>query len=215
MLSLIVKDLIVARWFLLVILVLYAAQLATMTIAPPAAMVVTLIFTSLMAFGSLGIEETQGTEATWCSLPVDRRQIVLARYATTLLAITLGLSISWAVSGGILGPMAQSSTFFLLTVMASLLLPCYFRLGLGRGMATFAIVVLGILVLLGGAGALISFLTNGSAFPDMPDKQRVAEAEVWLQRMAPFMASVLVATALAVAAVSALLSVRWYSARDC
>ena len=215
MLSLIVKDLIVARWFLLVLLVLYAAQLATMTISPPAAMVVTMIFTSLMAFGSLGIEETQGTEITWCALPVDRRQIVLARYATTLLAIALGLGISWAISGGVLGLTAQSSAFFMLTVTASLFLPCYFRLGLGRGFAAFAIVMLGILVLFAGAAALISFLTEGSAIPDMSDEQRVAAAEAWLQRMAPFVASGLVVTALAVAAVSALLSVRWYSARDC
>jgi ABC-type transport system involved in multi-copper enzyme maturation permease subunit len=215
MLSLIVKDLIVARWFLLAILVLYAAQLAAMTVAPPAAIVVTLIFTSVMAFGSLGIEESQGTEVTWCSLPVDRRQIVLARYSTTLLAITLGLGISWAASAGTLGLTVQSAAFFLLTVMASLFLPCYFRLGLGRGLAAFAIVSLGILVLLAGAGALISFLTDGSAFPDVSDEQWVAAAAAWLQRMAPFVAGTLVATALAVAAVSALLSARWYSARDC
>jgi len=215
MLSLIVKDLIAARWFLPVILVLYVAQLATMTIAPPMAIVITLLFTSMMAFGSLGIEETQGTEATWASLPVDRHQIVLARYATTLLAITLGLGISWAVSTGTLGLTVHSSTFFMLTVMASLFLPCYFRLGIGRGLAVFAIVSLGILFLLAGVGALISFLTNGSALPDMPDERQVAAAEAWLQRVAPIVAGVLVVTALAVAGVSALLSVRWYSARDC
>jgi len=215
MLNLIVKDLIVARWFLPVILVLYAAQLATMTVSPPAALVITLLFTSLMAFGSVGIEEAQGTEVTWSSLPVDRRQIVLARYATTLLAIALGLGISWAIGGRVLGVAAQSSAFFLLTVTASLFLPCYFRLGFGRGLAAFAIVSLGILVLLAGAGALISLLTDGSALPDISDEQRVAAAEAWLDRAAPFVASALVGSALALAAVSALLSVRWYSARDC
>jgi ABC-type transport system involved in multi-copper enzyme maturation permease subunit len=215
MLSLIVKDLIAARWFLLVILVLYTAQLATMTISPPAAMVMTFIFTSMMAFGSLVIEETQGTEATWCSLPVDRHQIVLARYATTLLAITLGLGISWAVSAGTLGVMAQSSAFFTLTVTASLFFPCYFRLGVGRGVMVFAIVSLGIVVLLAGVGALFSFMTEGSALPEAPDKQQIAAAEVWLQGLAPLLASVLIVTALAVAGVSAFLSVRWYSARDC
>jgi len=215
MLNLILKDLIAARWFLLVILVLYPAQLATMTISPPAAMVVTLIFTSLMAFGSLAIEESQGTEATWCSLPVDRRQIVVARYATTLLAITFGLGISWAVSAGTLGLTVQSSTFFLLTIMASLFLPCYFRLGLARGLMAFAIVSLGILVLLAGVGALVSFLMDGSAIPDVPDELRVAASEAGLQRLAPLVAKVLIATALTVAGASALLSARWYSTRDC
>ena len=210
--NLIVKDLIAARWFLLAILVLYVVQLATLTIAPPAAMVVTLIFTSLMAFGSLAIEEAQGTETTWCSLPVDRSQIVLARYSTTLLAILLGLGLSWAVSAGSLGLAAQSSAFFMLTVAASLFLPCYFRLGIGRGLMVFAIVMLGILVLFAAVGALISFLTNGSA---LPDERSVAAARAWLLPLVPFAAIALVTIALAMASVSALLSVRWYSARDC
>jgi len=210
--NLIVKDLIAARWFLLAILVLYVVQLATLTIAPPAAMVVTLIFTSMLAFGSLGIEEAQGTETTWCSLPVDRSQIVLARYSTTLLAILLGLGLSWAVSAGSLGLAAQSSAFFMLTVAASLFLPCYFRLGIGRGMMVFAIVMLGILVLFAAVGALISFLANGSA---LPDADSVAAVRAWLLPLVPFAAIALVTMALAMAAVSALLSVRWYSARDC
>lgn len=215
MLSLIVKDLFVVRWFLPVILVLYAAQLVTMTVSPPAAMIVTLVFTFLLAFGSLGVEESQGTEVTWCSLPVGRHQIVLARYATTLLAIALGLGISWAISGSILGPAAHATVFFFLTITASLFFPCYFRLGLGRGMATFAMVTLAALVLLAGAGALISFLTDGSPIPDMSDEQRLAEVDAWFQRMEPFLASGLVVLALALASASAALSVRWYSVRDC
>ncbi len=178
-------------------------------------MIVTLVFTLLLAFGSVGVEEAQGTEVTWCSLPVDRRQIVLARYATTLLAIALGLGVSWLISGRVLGLVAHASVFFLLTVTASLFFPCYFRMGLGRGMATFAIVTLALLALFTGAGALISFLTDGSPIPDMSDEQRLAAVDAWVHRMEPFLASGLIVAALALASASAALSVRWYSARDC
>jgi ABC-type transport system involved in multi-copper enzyme maturation permease subunit len=175
-------------------------------------MVVTLIFTSLMAFGSLGIEETQGTEPTWCSLPVDRSQIVLARYSTTLLAILLGLGLSWAIHSGSLGLAAQSLSFFMLTVTASLFLPCYFRLGIGKGIMVFAVIMLGILMSFAAAGALLSYMTHGSA---LPDGQSIAAAEAWLEPLVPFVAIGLLTLALAAAGVSAFLSVRWYSARDC
>ena len=81
--NLVYKDLVAARWFLLAALPIYSLQLVTLDTSPPVALLFVLIFSALFAFGSIGVEETQGTEVTWCSLPVDRGTIVVARSPLT------------------------------------------------------------------------------------------------------------------------------------
>lgn len=211
MLSLLAKDLVAARWFLLAAFPLYVVQVATFQVSPPGAMIVTLIFTGLFAFGSLGIEEAQGTEATWCSLPVSRRQIVVARYLTTTIGIVLGLGTSWAVSRGTLGLPAQAGAFFLLLTAASLFLPGYFRFGMGKGLMLFAMLVLAALV----AMAAIAFVVDGALLSEPPDERRIAAAGAWIEDVRWLLAGLLIAVALVGAAVSALLSAHWYRARDC
>ena len=71
MLSLVWKDLLSARWFLVAALPVYAIQLTGLAAVPPVFVLITALFTAVMAYGSLGIEEVQGTEALWRSLPVE------------------------------------------------------------------------------------------------------------------------------------------------
>ena len=203
--SLIGKDFVAARWFLLVAVPLYAAQLASLGDSPPGAMIVTLIFSGLFAFGSIGVEEAQGTEVTWSSLPIDRSQFVRARYVTTTLGVLIGVGMSWAISGGELGLVAQATAFFVLITAASLFLPCYFRFGAGKGLMVFSILSLTLIALLAGVGALIASLANHPT---------VGSPQAWFQNAGGFVAIVLVAVALLIAVVSSEIAVRWYHSRD-
>jgi ABC-type transport system involved in multi-copper enzyme maturation permease subunit len=232
MLSLVWKDVSAARWFLLLILPLFAVQLVGLATAPPAFIVVTLLFSALLAFGFVGIEEIQGTEALWCSLPVSRLDVVLARYLTTLLGTVVGLGISWAVGSFAFGWMsrdpegstvhieagAYASLFFLIAVTAALYYPCYFRWGAGKGLQVFSMVVLG-LVLVGAAGGslLVSLTDGGPTLGDLsdPDPLLVAAVEKWIERWSGVIAVGLTVVALLGTCVSAALSAWLYETRDC
>jgi ABC-type transport system involved in multi-copper enzyme maturation permease subunit len=228
MLSLVWKDVVGARWILIVALLLYAIQLATLVVAPPASILVTLLFTGLFAFGSIGLEEVQGTDALWCSLPVSRSQFVFARYTTTVVGVLLGLGMSWVV-GSVAwswfrrtedaaaafpyGPGTYALMFFVLLGAAALYLPCYFRLGAGRGAMLFSVLVLAILVLASAAGSLIVFLAGGAEALEnawRPDPEELERLLAGLGRL-----NLIVALTLALVVGSAALAARFFDARDC
>jgi ABC-type transport system involved in multi-copper enzyme maturation permease subunit len=232
MLSLVRKDLSAARWFLLLILPLFSIQLIGLTAAPPAFVLVTLLFSALLAFGFLGIDEIQGIEPLWCSLPVSRLDVVLARYLTTLLGTVVALGISWAVGRLAVEWMSRdpqgstvhieapvyASLFLLIAVAASLYLPCYFRWGAGKGLQVFSMLVLG-LVLVGAAGGslLVSLVDGAPTLNDLndPDPLLIAAVENWFERWSGVVAFAMTVVALLGTCVSAGLSAWLYETRDC
>ena len=233
MLSLVWKDVVAARWILIVALPLYAIQLVTLTTAPPVSILVTLLFTALFAFGSIGMEEIQGTDALWCSLPVSRSVFVFARYATTVVGVLLGLGTSWVVGLAAwswfrraedaaaafpYGPGTYALLFLVLLGAAALYLPCYFRLGAGRGSLLFSVLVLATLVLASAAGSLIVYLAGGADALESvwkPDPEEVARLLASLGRLNLILATGVVAITMALVVGSAALAARFFDARDC
>jgi ABC-type transport system involved in multi-copper enzyme maturation permease subunit len=232
MLRLVWKDAVAAGWFLLAGMPLYAVQVAGVASVPPALLAVTALFTAALAFGPIGIEEVQGTETLWCSLPVSRRQIVFARYAATACGIALGLGTSWGVARAatalvrigprqaseILGTDPYASLFAVFLLSAALFLPCYFRLGAGRGLMLFSLLVLGLLVSMSALGWLAVELAGGQealrALREQ-DPTRIAAAREWLDRWGGVVSAGLVAGAVLLFGMSALLSAQLYSKKDC
>lgn len=229
MIKLVVKDLALARPFLLVGVPLLALQLFGLAVSPPAFFLVTLLLAGLLAFGSLAIEEVQGTEILWCSLPVSRREIVFARYLTTLLGLCGGLGVSWATgrlaTSGILGGVGQTAPriplapygviSILLLLGGALFLPCYFRFGAGRGLVLFAALIAGLaflLTFLGWVAALVG--GHSSLLRRDPDPETLRRVRGWLDVWALFLGAGLMAGALTIFAASAALAARVYELRD-
>ncbi|MCP3978921.1 MAG: ABC-2 transporter permease [bacterium] len=218
MLSLVLKDLHAARWWLALVLPLLAVQLLGVARVPPLFLAVSLLISGLLAFGAIVIEEYQGTEVLWCSLPVTRADIVWARYASTLLGAALGLGTSWAVGVATLRrlsserpaaplnvePAAYAAALALILFVAALYLPCYFRWGAGRGLMAFSVVLLGFVVSL-ALGGWLAELLGGS-------REEIVAYLAAAGRRAGYLAG---AASLAIFAVSAAVASRFYSMRDC
>jgi ABC-type transport system involved in multi-copper enzyme maturation permease subunit len=156
------KDLVAARWFLALLILFYSLQLAIMSYQVPLFILMTLLCTALLGFGSIGMEDVQNTESLWCSLPVTRREVVLARYLSTCTGLVLGLALSWLIgrlatrilvsasgreSAAQLGLEAYAVLLIVLFLLAALFLPCYFRFGAGKGLMVFSFI--GVAALLG------------------------------------------------------------------
>lgn len=228
MLDLIVKDVVLTRWFLAILVPIYVAQLVGLSWTPPAFLLVTLLFTAIIAIGPLVVDEIQGTEILWCSLPLSRQDVVFARYGSTLLGIAGGLALSWIIArfvigalapgaptAELLGPAAYAAFFLVLTLLAALFLPCYFLFGAGKGLLAFAGLCLCLLVALTlGAAAVSAYLGDGlspSEWP-RPDPEVVA---AWSGRLSATIPVLLVVVALVASAASAVLAAGFYRRRDC
>lgn len=231
------KDLVAARWLLLAGLPIYALNLGAMTAFPPAFAMTALIVSSILAFGSLAIEEIQGTRSLWASLPVRRRDLVRGRYGTALFGALLGLGVSFGVerlattvrlvTDRPASPTLEASitlhALLLLVVlwMAAALLPLCFRLGTGNGALTFAAVSFGVILLISfGAQAVFELVGATNPFLDpgfwsgAPTSEEGRALRGWLDR---WQRTVLVGAAVVTAAalwLSARLSQKFYSGRD-
>jgi len=232
MLKLVWKDVVAAGWFLLATVPLYVVQLAGMAEIAPAMILVTVLFTAAFAFGSIGIEEVQGTEPTWCSLPVSRGDVVAGRYLSTAAGVFFGLGTSWLIGRAaavwifadpehaprLLGTGAYATLFAMFLLCAALFLPCYYRFGVGRGLALFSLLLLAAVVLLSALGSLIVHLAGGEdtlmALRDQ-DPERLAAVRHWLDRRGGMVAAGLAAVASLGFGASAALSARFYASRDC
>jgi hypothetical protein len=236
-LRLVWKDVVAARWLLLAALPIYALNLAAMAGAWPIFAMIGLSFTAVLAFGSLAMEEIQGTGILWASLPADRREIVVARYLTTVLGAGLGLGISLGVertmsavraaSGGEAGATLPVSAavhvvhLLLLLLVATVLLPLCFRLGAGNGVLAFsAVAVAGILLIsLGGQlllwlAGLANPLLDPGLYRGTPEVDQAQATVAWLRQRG---GTLLGASALATAAalmVSAGVSIHLFETRD-
>jgi hypothetical protein len=234
MLRLVWKDAVVARRLLLLGLPLYVLQIATFAAFGPGLLLAAFVFTGLLAFGSIAIEEMQSTDVLWCSLPLRRGDVVGARYLTTLVASLVGLGISWTAGqaatrlvfraqGGpspfvSLGAHATLLAFLLFT--AAFFLPFYFAFGAGRGAVLFAAWSVGGLLVLSVVAQVALFLAEASnplLDPALwrdgrirPDTALIA----WLDRWWGWLLAGWVLLAACALAVSAKISQRIYEKRD-
>jgi len=235
MLDLVWKDVVAARWLLLAGLPIYALQLVGMATLPGVFLMMSLVVSGLLAFGSLALEEVQGTTALWASLPVRRADIVFARYLTVMLGAVLGLGLSLGVErvaaslrgGAAVAPStgeavaAHAVLLLLLLLAAAVLLPLCFRLGTGSGVMAFAAVTVGALLVLSLGGQALLWLLGLSnplldpaLYRDGPDAAQARAAAEWLRRRGPLLLGIAFAVTAAMLAISAGLSRRFYERRD-
>lgn len=232
MLRLVWKDVVLGSWILLGLIPLYVLQLMGLATIGPASLFVTFLFTTAFVFGSIGIEEVQGTETLWCSLPISRADVVLARYATAAIGVVFGLGTSWLVahaagawivvepqrSPGVLGFGAYAALFAMFLGSAALFLPCYFRYGAGRGILLFLVLLLAVLFALSALGSVAVYLAGGDevvAALRGRDPERLALARAWIERWGGLVAAAIAAGAAALFVASSVLSVRFFESRDC
>ncbi|MBV6645778.1 MAG: ABC-2 transporter permease [Cyclobacteriaceae bacterium] len=129
---------------------------------------------SLTSLVFIKSDEYHGTESVFVSLPVARKQIVVARYITSLIQILLVLTCCYLATkfGSVLQERYNDpvlKVLYLPVVWAALLVfslllksfsyPAYFKYGLERGMAILAAIHFGILTL----GVLIHWMFGKSS----------------------------------------------------
>ncbi len=224
------KDLIAARWLLVILVPFYVLQLAAFSSSASMFFLTTFIFSALLGFGSVGMDDYENTETLWCSLPVARSQVVLGRYLSAVIGMITGLVLSWltgvmvrAIGAGgsdqVLshGPWTQVSIFAMMALLAAVFLPCYFRFGAGKGLLVFSALAVGALILLSLAIPLTlllagqaSLLTDAARLREMAAKISDAEREQMVQTVTAFLAVL----SLVLLLFSSGLSVRFYDRRD-
>jgi ABC-type transport system involved in multi-copper enzyme maturation permease subunit len=230
MIDLVWKDFVAARRLLWLVIPLGGVQVAVMSFIPPIYVTAVLIFSALLGFGSIWVEEYQGTELLWNSLPVTRGQFVAARYLTTLIGMVAGLALSLTLAQAVtrmasgvadgpaafLGFPAHVVMFAFLVLAAAIYLPLYFRFGAGRGLMFFLAIAMAVVV-------IVSLVTQqvlaAKGYPSP-----VADPEAWrtlmmrmVERVEPRLGqllSLVIGAAALATGVSMLISRRVYQARD-
>lgn len=234
MLSLVWKDVEVARRWLLLVIPLGLLQLATFASFGPIFLPAVFFFAGLLAFGSIPLEEGQRTESLWNSLPLTRGQIVMARYLSVLVGMTVGLGLSWSVgqvttrimpagTGGpspFVGFHAHALVFMLLALASAAFLPFYFRCGAGRGLILFSATAVGALLILSVLLQIVlhvkgyssPILDPGSWKEAAPELQ--AKLAAWLRPRLGRIAGFFVGLSVCAMALSSLISWKLYETRD-
>jgi ABC-2 type transport system permease protein len=224
------KDLIAARWFLAILVPFYVLQLATFSSSPPLFYLATIIFTALLGFGPIAVEDHQNMETLWCSLPLERREIVISRYLSVLVGVISGLALSCltgalVTSTGTAGndpvlasvPWMQASMFALMSLLAAVFLPCYFRFGAGKGLVVFSALAVGAMVVLSLAVPLALYIAGHANLLADPEVWRETAAKTGAEertRLAHAVIAVLALLSAVTLLFSAGLSVRFYEKRD-
>jgi len=162
MLSLVWKDLVAARRYLLLVIPLGGVQLAVLASVPPIYPIAALTFSAFLAFGSLALDESQRTELLWNSLPITRSEFVSARYLVALIGMTIGLAFGWAVARLATQPVSlgifrtatltnfstHAFMFGLLVLAAAVFLPLHFRFGPGKAVLLFLAVAVAVSIII-------------------------------------------------------------------
>jgi ABC-type transport system involved in multi-copper enzyme maturation permease subunit len=234
MFSLVWKDVVAARWLLLLVIPLGIVQVAVMSFLPVIYIVAVVSFAALLALGSIAVEEAQRTELLWNSLPVSRGQVVAARYLTALIGMVIGLALGWGLAQGmarlaasgaegpsaLIGLDAHALLFGVLALGVAVFLPLYFRFGAGRALLFFSAIALATLLLVSLLAELILSAKGHPSPISEPEAWRAA-APALMGRLAEWLAprfgrllALFLGAAVIVMGVSLLISRRLYEARD-
>ncbi|UCC73731.1 MAG: ABC-2 transporter permease [Gemmatimonadota bacterium] len=234
MLSLVWKDVVAARWLLLLVIPLGAVELAVMSFTPAFYVIAVLTFSALLALGSIPVEEYQRTELLWNSLPVSRGAFVTARYLTALVGMVAGLALGWALAqavtrlassaadgpAALLGLDAHAVMFGVLAFSVAAFLPLYFRFGAGRSLLFFSAIAVAALLVV---SLLAQLILSAEGYPSPisdPEAWRTAAPALmtqlaeWLTPRFWRLLTLFVGAAVIAMGVSLLISRRLYEARD-
>lgn len=154
------KDFIISRTFLLIMLPFYFLYAVIFFRLGEAYLLVNMGFTLFLAVGVTMIDDRYQADLMICSLPVNRKRVVYARYITSGLAFLIGVTLCMVV-GLLLDLMIDTvrmnfdlvatlegllAYVLVLAVGVSIFYPFYFRWGLWRGFMVLSMA--GILVII-------------------------------------------------------------------
>ena len=177
MLKLLVRDLRIVVWDLWLLAAIYAVMAIQASRHAQAFFVVGVALAAVLVVAVPAMEWMFDADRFVCSLPVSRARLVLGRYLSAFAAITVGLAV-WMGSAVLLsrrfaGADPKLSQWVslegavaycvILTLLVALFFPCYFRYGLGKGAAVFALSVMA----LGGILAGLRWMAR-AALGDVP-----------------------------------------------
>lgn len=176
------------------------------------------------------IEWYERTDAMLHSLPVERETVVAARHLCAILGMATA-GIAWNATGRVLRPIlytGSSDPAFWMTLEGSLtysiavavlavsFFPFYFRLGLGRGVAAFAVTTLALLTVGYGTAELAAGPTaSGATGLVTPSSLIGSRVEALLGSVGPAgTISMTLAGLVGAFGVSILISRRWFETRE-
>lgn len=235
MTNLLVKDLLIIRFYLLIGLPIYLLYSATFYRQPNAFLLVSLGYSLLLAMGATLIEDRSDADVFLLSLPVNRQTVVCARYLSALLGLVTGLltSVAWGRAlAAVIGPGegglprvtfgGLAAALLVLTVVLSLYFPLYFRFGLVKGVVVLLAVGLGLVLCGSVAWQLLAELAPPGESGFLPELLRRPAGSFLdgigqvLQGLGArtFSSALLVVLVGGLAAASLKLSVVWYRRRD-
>ena len=229
------KDLRVARRWLLIITPFYLVYAATFFRITTLYLMVNMLNTFLLAMGVTIIDDYHKAHTLLCSMPVRRRTLVAARYSSSILILILGMGACFAYGllldrfvtidygsfdlslvGNAIVPYLAVTVFLL-----CLFFPFYFRFGILKGAIVFTISVTALIVLSVGSVSLLKAIgiesvgtwgqsisqSRGMAIFSIVSRMR---DEMGLPLFVPLVGVFLGA----VLTISVLLSVRYYEKRE-
>jgi len=226
------KDLRITRLFWAPAAFSYLVSLLVAFESPPAYLAMGVVLTAASGVLILTIDDRFRTDPLYAALPGTRRSIVAGRYLTWGVATAAGLALFLGATLAItaaLGDKAASlvpllsawgaASFVSASALAGLvLLPLYFRFGLGRSLLVFAAVgVLAVvLALLVPAGALPAPSPPGPSGPGVALLGGPGRIAAWAGRILarPGTAAAAMAGLAVLAWVSFRLSADFYERRD-
>lgn len=152
MLRLCLRDVIVNKYIWLVTLPFYLVYGAIFFRTNVGFLLIHVLFSLGLVIGMLAVEEMNGTDRLFCSLPLKRATIVAARYLSSFLIglfvlalfLLYGSFLDSTMNGAALdfGPVkarsAAVSYLIFLTLAFSLYFPFYFRFGTAKGAFYFS-----------------------------------------------------------------------------
>jgi hypothetical protein len=176
------REILVSKWAWLLLLLAYLLYGTLPYRVNPFSVVLAIAFLLGLNVAPLFFEDIYKTEGFFSCLPVKRSRLVLSRYglAAILVAAGGGLVFSYGkildLLFGTVNPAERGS--FLLSpqgflgflgttvFLLSLFFPLFFRLGLGRGLIGFSILLSGVIIALDGMGMVLAAI-NRSGEPQI------------------------------------------------
>lgn len=238
MIILFLKDLGAARPFWIPSLAIYIIIAASYFRGSIPFLLVNVFLTFACVVLTPVLDDKYRVDAMFCSLPVRRSEVVLARYLASFALILLGLLLYLAL-GNALGALFSGYTaralpsvslagvliFLILTIGLTLLfLPLYFGLGLGRAALAFPVALAVTVAVLWALFRLISLAMDIPIIPTTDQEKALVEERLqafqgadmelllWKARIAGMLVLTLLLAGLTW--ISAALSIRLFRRRD-
>jgi len=233
MFALIRKDLIACRLFLIIGLAIYVLYAMAAFQQPLIFFIMNIGATILLVLMPIVVDDKFRIDTLVCYLPPSRRTVVMARYVNALIALLGGLGLQYGF-GAILSVYFEKQGFWTLcapqavfafcivpVALVSLYLPCFFRLGLGRGTFVFAILIAVLTILMSSpffASGLLSGKGGFELTPELVQHPEMAFVAL-IDHIAASVGSarfytITALSTVALVAVSVFVSIRFFQQRD-